>query len=591
MRINIIRICYLAICLALSISWTANAQTLPTKDQVYAKMKLINDYWINTHSDPGNNQWQRAAYMVGNMSMYSLQKEQKYYDYALDWSIQNNWALNGGATTRHADNQGAGSTYIDLYKIAPADYKIQDITTSISGMVNSTKVDDWWWIDAQFMAMPQFTKLGLHYNDTRYFDKMYALYYDCKTRRGLYDTTANLWYRDGAFVYPQFTTPNGKKSFWSRGNGWVFAAHARVLDILPTSDPHYQEYLTTFKNMAAALKSVQRTDGFWNVSLYDPQDYPGPETSGTGFFTFGLAWGINKGHLDRATYEPVVAKAWNGIMTTAVKSDGFVGYIQGVGKEPASSQPVTSTSNFDFGVGAVLLAGSEVYKLAASTVVPPIAPTNLAASTVSSSQINLTWADNSNNEAGFYIERKTGTSSYVQVASVAANITSYSNTGLAANTTYTYRVRAFNDTGNSSYSNEASATTFGVSLPVESKLIVTNVTASSYTGANIPYNSIDGNLATRWTASGSSQWVLYDLGTTKTVTRVRVAWYNPNFRYQFKIQLSTDGTNFTTVYTDSANRNSSFKNYDFADRQARYVRLIGLSSYIGVSEAEIYGMN
>jgi rhamnogalacturonyl hydrolase YesR len=135
------------------------------------------------------------------------------------------------------------------------------------------------------------------------------------------------------------------------------------LQELPANDPHRHEYLVTFQNMAAALKKVQRPDGFWNVSLADPNDFAGPEASGTAFFTYGMAWGINNGYLDGATYRPVVAKAWNGMVTAAVHPDGFLGYIQGVGREPASSQPVTYDTTSDFGVGAFLLAGSELSKL------------------------------------------------------------------------------------------------------------------------------------------------------------------------------------------------------------------------------------
>jgi hypothetical protein len=126
--------------------------------------------------------------------------------------------------------------------------------------------------------------------------------------------------------------------------------------------------------MAATLKEVQRPDGFWNVSLADPDDFGGPETSGTSFFTYGMAWGIHHRLLDSATYYPVVEKAWNGLVTTAVHPDGKLGYVQMVGKEPASSQPVTYETTADFGVGAFLLAGTEVYKMASGDWVSPPEP-------------------------------------------------------------------------------------------------------------------------------------------------------------------------------------------------------------------------
>lgn len=233
-------------------------------------------------------------------------------------------------------------------------------------MVNSTGNTDWWWIDALNMAMPSFANLGVLSGDPAYWSKMYDLYRYTKKvdgGPGLYQTTDRLWFRDASYL-PPVEGPDGKNIYWSRGNGWVFAAHAKVLDVLPTADPHYQEYLTTFTNMAKALVSRQRSDGFWNVDLQDPLDYPGPETSGTSLFVFGMAWGLNHKVLDSATYLPVVVTAWDGMLQTAVQPSGFLGYVQGVGANPSSSQPVTVTSTANFGVGAFLLAGAEVAKLA-----------------------------------------------------------------------------------------------------------------------------------------------------------------------------------------------------------------------------------
>ena len=341
---------------------------LPDKDEVLNTLILVNDRWINDHIDPGDWEWNRAAYFTGNMALYHIYLDQKYVYYALTWAENNNWTLKGGTATRVADNHCIGQTYLDLYEIDPDPDYIESIQLSISNMVNSTKRDDWYWIDAFYMAMPVFTRLGVLNGDTAYFQKMYDLYADTKYRRGLFDDEFGLWFRDGNYD-PPYTTPNGKNCYWSRGNGWVFGAHVRVLDYLPENESHREEYIATFQAMAEALKEVQRSDGFWNVSLADPDDYGGPETSGTSFFTYGLAWGINNGYLDSATYYPVVEKAWNGLTTIAVHEDGFLGYVQNVGKEPASSQPVTYESTADFGVGAFLLAGSEIYKLAGGTQV------------------------------------------------------------------------------------------------------------------------------------------------------------------------------------------------------------------------------
>jgi rhamnogalacturonyl hydrolase YesR len=356
--------------------WVVNGILISLKDSfnkanIIEKMKLVNDAWITLNPDSGDNNWGRATYFEGNMAMYRIYPNQTYYDYALSWANKHNWTLKDGATTRIAEYQAAGKVYIELYEYEPDPKKISMITSSIQNMVNSTRVDDWWWADALHMAMPAFAELGALYKNPAYTEKMYALYNHTKTLRmgrGLYNTTDKLWWRDASFL-PPYTAPNGQDCFWSRGNGWVIAAHAKMLDIMTsnqstTQDAHYAEYVQCLKDMAAALKAVQRDDGFWNVSLHDPDHFGGPEASGTAFFTYALAWGINSGNLNRADYLSTVTKAWNALANLAVHPDGRLGYVQGVGMDPSSAQPVTYNSTSDFGVGAFLLAGSEVYKLA-----------------------------------------------------------------------------------------------------------------------------------------------------------------------------------------------------------------------------------
>jgi rhamnogalacturonyl hydrolase YesR len=254
-------------------------------------------------------------------------------------------------------------TEVDIYH----DTRLKSITGSIDIQIERAKADDWWWIDAMFMAAPVWARLCDLYKNPAYCEKLFALYTDTKTRRNLFDEEAGLWYRDEKFI--QARTASNQKVFWSRGNGWVIGALARVLQYLPANDPHRGEYLTMVQTMAAALKQVQRTDGFWNVNLADPNDPPGlspaPETSGTALFTYALAWGVNQGFLDRATYMPVVLKAWDGMVNKAVReSDGKLLYVQGVGDNPADGQPVNASSpEQPYGIGAFLLAGSEVAKL------------------------------------------------------------------------------------------------------------------------------------------------------------------------------------------------------------------------------------
>jgi len=358
------------------------AQTLPQKQQILDKMKLANKYfttkWPNptavivTNKSRPSNLWTRGTYYEGLMQLYYLTKKDSLLKYAVDWGTFHLWqpTYTGIVATRIADNQCCFQTYIELYQLDPTKTeRIATLQTSIDAMVNSTKINDWWWIDAMHMAMPVFAKFGVVKNDNKYYEKMYDLYNYTKNKAkgvGLYNVADSLWYRDSVYL-PPTKSPNNLPVYWSRGNGWVFAALTRTLDVLPLTAPHRDEYLTTFKQMAKKLIRLQRTDGFWNVNLGDANDYGGKETSGTVFFTFGLAWGINHNVLDSTTYYPYVAKAWNGLVTDALHTDGSLGYVQSAGSKPADGQPLSYTKmpDFeDFGLGGFLLAGSEVYRLA-----------------------------------------------------------------------------------------------------------------------------------------------------------------------------------------------------------------------------------
>lgn len=354
------------------------AQRLPAKKKILKPMRLTHAYFLHKWPDPGksiitnrerpSNIWTRAVYYEGLMALHAIDPQQQYIDYAVDWGEKHRWGLRDGVRTRNADNQCCGQTYIDLYLVDRRPERIRDIRESIDLMVQSEKKDDWNWIDALQMAMPVFTRLGVLYQDTAYFRKMWDLYSFAKYNhgeRGLYNPVDHLWWRDADFD-PPYREPNGEDCYWSRGNGWVVAALARTLDMLPTSDPHYAEYLQDFRDMCAALMPLQRTDGFWNVSLHDPAHFGGKETSGTALFTYGFAWGVNQGFLDRKTYMPVIIKAWKAMVKESVHPSGFLGWVQGTGKEPKDGQPVSYTSKpdfEDFGLGCFLLAGTEVYKM------------------------------------------------------------------------------------------------------------------------------------------------------------------------------------------------------------------------------------
>lgn len=362
----------------LGVCFLSVAQELPDKREVLKIMIKTNHYFMEKYADytqPSrtdivrpSNIWTRGVYYEGLMELYRIYPQEKYYSYMLDWAKFHRWGLRNGNTTRNADDQCCGQTYIDLYKIAPDPEKIRNIKACMDMLIHTPQTDDWSWIDAIQMGMPVLAKLGELTGDRRYFEKMYRMYSFTRNNhgeKGLYNPKEGLWWRDADFL-PPYKEPNGKNCYWSRGNGWVYAALVRVMENIPENEAHWAEYLADFRAMSEALKNCQREDGFWNVSLHDPNHFGGKETTGTSLFVYGMTWGINQGILDRKVYLPVALKAWNALVKDAVHPNGFLGWVQGTGKEPKDGQPVTydKIPNFeDYGVGCFLLGAGEIYRL------------------------------------------------------------------------------------------------------------------------------------------------------------------------------------------------------------------------------------
>jgi rhamnogalacturonyl hydrolase YesR len=355
------------------------AQELPTRKEVLNVTTKVNDYFMKKYADykatsfvrgvkRPSNIWTRGVYYEGLMALYDIYPKEEYWKYSEDFCIFHEWGYRNGATTRNADDYCIGQTYIDMYRLCENPTWIRKVKSNLNMLVNTPQVDDWTWIDAIQMGMPVFAKLGNTLDEPSYWEKMWHMYEASRNTigGGLYNEVECLWWRDADFV-PPYKEPNGKNCYWSRGNGWVYAALVRVMNEIPEKEAHYASYLQDFKDMSEALEKCQRLDGFWNVSLHCVENFGGKELTGTALFVYGMAWGVRNGILDAKKYLPVIAKAWNAMVSDCVHRDGFLGYVQGTGKEPKDGQPVTydSVPDFeDYGVGCFLLAGTEVYKLA-----------------------------------------------------------------------------------------------------------------------------------------------------------------------------------------------------------------------------------
>ncbi len=395
------------------------APTLPVmpRDEVVGYIEKVNDYWITSNrKNLGSAFWERGAYNTGNMEAYMLTGIEAYRKYSEDWADANMWMgnRNTGDKSKWAwsytgDENSTGAlfgdwqtcfqTYIDLYNfdVYKDEHKIARALDVMGYEITRGNDDFWWWADGLYMAMPVLAKLYLVTGDKQYLDSLYKFFnyaaelmYDGEegipTEGEAYTSSAklsdgakpadpsdfkHLFFRDAGYVFPRNPLPGelaNTKNFWARGNGWVFASLAKILQDTPDNWEHRPLFLKIYKDFAAAIRDCQKVDdegrGFWTQSMLahsyscsddNPQGY---ETSGTAFFTYGFLWGINSGILPEDEYIDCALRGWKYLTEVAIQDSGRVGYVQWVGGEAGRAAVKDNTQ--DFAVGATLLAGCEM---------------------------------------------------------------------------------------------------------------------------------------------------------------------------------------------------------------------------------------
>ncbi len=350
-----------------------------TKAEVLEVIGKVNDHWQEQHPEHGSAFWHRAVYHVGNMAAYEVTKDRDYLRFSTEWAERNDWKgaksdnrdewrYDYGETDRHVlfgDWQVCFQVYFDLYKESRRAKRIERAKEVMSYQITTPEKDYLWWSDGLFMVMPVMSEMFVLTGDDEYLTKLRE-YFDY-ARDLMYDEEEGLFFRDAKYVYPRHKSVNGRKDFWARGNGWVFAALPMVIDDLPEDHPDRAHYLEIYREMAAGLKASQQEDGYWTRSILDPAHAPGPEASGTAFFTCGFLWGLRTGVLDSGDYGPVAREAWDFLTTTSLQDDGRVGYIQPIGEKAIPGQVVDASSTADFGVGAFLLAAAEMVRFVESS--------------------------------------------------------------------------------------------------------------------------------------------------------------------------------------------------------------------------------
>ena len=358
----------------LSFVFMANAQTA---QDVLETARKANDYFMAKYSDPTtptfvrkirpSSLWTRAVYYEGLMELYGIDQQQRYIDYALRWADFHNWTPRNGVTTTDADDQCCGQTYYLLQPFTERQNPMEQVLENLDRQIASGRCDYWTWIDAIQMAMPLYAMAYKQTGDRKYIDYAMKAYRWSRNEcgGGLFNTANGFWWRDKDYV-PPYKEADGKDCYWSRGDGWVYAALVRVMDVIGKKDKYYKELKRDFVMMSKAFASCQREDGFWNVSLVSPVTYGGKEATGTSLFLYGMAWGMRNGILKEKEYRHIADKAWTALATESVHADGFLGWVQGTGKDPSAGQPVayTSVPDFeDYGTGCFLMGATEYYKL------------------------------------------------------------------------------------------------------------------------------------------------------------------------------------------------------------------------------------
>ncbi|EDM26893.1 glycosyl hydrolase, family 88 [Lentisphaera araneosa HTCC2155] len=397
-----------SLCFSCAQNKEVNEKTRPEMQaELLATMEKSHDWmWKNRQSVVGGSRgdwnWTNATWFVGSMELYKISKNPELLqqlksvgqglnwtigdrtpgkDHNLDWyraeyakfqntgdkKIVDAMETAGRKNTTFAANHTIVQVYADMAKIENSDIYLKQ-TTQVFGQLYNANLDvdmtdhlavcwsgEWSWCDSLFMSPPAFAKVYAVKGDIRYLDFMNRKWW--KTHNLLYDKQQMLFYRDATYFDKK--EANGEKVFSSYANAYVMGGLVRVLEVLPEDYPDRAKYLQLFKEMASKVSSLQAEDGFWRPSLLDPMSFPAGESSGTGLFCYALAWGINNGHLNEKVYSPVVKRSINALMRS-VNQEGKVGWVQAIGKDPKKIQAGDTEV---YGVGAFLLAASEVYKL------------------------------------------------------------------------------------------------------------------------------------------------------------------------------------------------------------------------------------
>ena len=346
------------------VSTEAGRQSATDRQEILRMVRKVAD-WQLAHKHPAPyGDWVQGPFLNGLMAIGRLPGQERYVEAARKIGAGVNYQVI--TTTWVANDHCSPQTWLELYEITKDPAMLEPTRKALDQTMSIVEMQDdmlsftqsnrfkWSWCDALYMSPPTFARLARITGERKYADYLHEWWW--KVSDFYYDEDEHLYFRDETFFRKR--EANGRKVFWSRGNGWVIGGLVRVLQYLPEDDPKRSLYEQQLREMCEKLAQIQCEDGLWRAGLLDPAAYPQAETSGSAFFVCGLAYAINENIVDRERYAPVADKAW-AALCRHVKEDGCLTGVQPIGDSPVTYH---DNNSMPYGVGAFLLAGSEMLK-------------------------------------------------------------------------------------------------------------------------------------------------------------------------------------------------------------------------------------
>lgn len=336
----------------------------PSPQSLLKDMQRVAQWQLENPSEHPLNHWAQTPFFLGLSQLSQISGDTRHLETLATFGKKLSYAP--GPRLTHPADHTILQAWLELYqhdkdpaKLTPATTHFEKITatlTSESPKTISGGTLTWPSSDALFMSPPVWAHLSELTGDPKYLqwaDKEWWTTTDL-----LYHPTHHLFYQDNTFF--KKSTPSGGKIFSSRANGLALAGLIHILDHLPTTHPSREKYLGLYHDIIHQLIALQNPDGLWRPSLLD-SGHPIGESSGSAFFIYAIAWGLNRSLLPEETFRPALLTGYQALAKN-IQPNGMLGFVQKIEDSPGKNHP-TAQSTEVHGTGAFLLAAAEITRL------------------------------------------------------------------------------------------------------------------------------------------------------------------------------------------------------------------------------------